>query len=163
MAATEACRTSLGQKVVFALSPKWASNNHFRRVAAGTVVDRYQSDFLICSVDARACGAIDAAPAAQTINSAHSSTKRPSPVLVGGAGHILTPLPVLLHLGELSSAGQVFDTTTTLFIVRTRGLWVKAGRVCRCSTLQDRLEDLYFLPPFLNNFTLFSYLFQSPI
>lgn len=111
---------------MFALSQKWASNNQFRSMAAaaaaGTVVSRYQSYFLICPVDSWDRGAIDTVPATQTINGTHSSGERPSLVLVGGACHMLTPLPTLFHLGILSSAGQASSTTTTfLFIVGTGG------------------------------------------
>lgn len=111
---------------MFALSQKWASNNQFRSMAAaaaGTVVSRYQSYFLICPVDSWDRGAIDTVPATQTINGTHSSGERPSLVLVGGACHMLIPLPTLFHLGILSSAGQASSTTTTtfLFIVGTGG------------------------------------------
>lgn len=73
---TAACRTLSRGEVVFALPQKWASNNQFRGVMAGMVADRYQSYFLICPVDEWGCGAIDTAPAAQTIDSTHRSQER---------------------------------------------------------------------------------------
>ncbi|CAO2595930.1 hypothetical protein LEMLEM_LOCUS8396 [Lemmus lemmus] len=97
---------------------KWASNNQLRSMAAGTVAGRYQNYFLICPVDSWDCGAIDAVPAAQTINGTHSSGRSPSLVLAGGVCHILIPPPNLFHLGKLSSASQA-SATTFLFIVRT--------------------------------------------
>lgn len=114
------------------------------RWLASTVVDRYQSYFLICPVDEWGCGAIDTAPAAQTINSTHQERVRH---LYSWEGLVIIPLPVPCHLGMISSAGRAFTTPLVfLFIAQTRGLWVKAGRVCRCSPLQDGLKDLSFLP-----------------
>lgn len=115
---TAACRTLSRWEVVFALPQKWASNNQFRGVMAGMVADRYQSYFPICPVDEWGCGAINTAPAAQTINSIHRSGKSPSLVLMGGACDIIIPLPIPCHSGMTSSASRAFTTPLVfLFII----------------------------------------------
>lgn len=81
-----AYRTFSSKKVMFLLSQKWASNNQSGSVAAGKMVDRHQSYFLIYPVDEWDCGTSDVelmgATAVQTINNTHSSGKNTSLVLV---------------------------------------------------------------------------------
>lgn len=139
-AVTAACRTLLRQKVAFALSQKWASNNQFRSMAAGTVVGRYQSYFLICPVGSWDFGATDTVPAAPTINGTHSSGNGPSRVLVGRSLSHTNPSP---HLLVRLSPAPLF-----LFIVRTGGYEWRQARLADAQPFGTVWRAFIFFPCF---------------
>lgn len=131
--ATAACRT------------KWASNNQLKSVAVGTVAGRYQSCFLICPVDSWDCGVTDTVPAHCSDNQWHTQFGEESiPCPCWRSLTHSNPSPQPVSLGETSICWSGFRHHFSIYCT-DMGSWVKAGEVSRCSTLQDRLEGLYFL------------------